>query len=195
MELLIYDDESSFDLVDFIIHHDLECDQTHEYFDLDTGCNSYDSPETSIYDELVDKKNIKPKPKSKPTNKKQTNKKPKPKTNLETAQELLDEYWNGLINSDPPTSLVSMNDDFIFFYNSPTSEAQMATQIADKIAELSLTYNVGLTRPTFWSDDNQAQMTSFQSWQPDWETVKWDEFWKLKYPPLKRCRAKKTKTI
>jgi hypothetical protein len=185
MELLIYDD------VDFIIskiHYDLECDQTHEYFDLDSGYNPYDSPDTSIYDELVDKKIIKPKGKSKPTNKK-----PKPISNEKIAQQLLDEYWNGLINSDPPTSLVSMNDAFIFFYNSPTSEAQMATQIADKIAELSLTYNVGLTRPTFWSDDNQAQMSSFQSWQPDWETVTSDEFWKLKFPPLKRCRAKKIK--
>lgn len=190
MELLIYDDERSFDLVDFKIHYDLECDQTHEYFDLDTGCNPYDSPDTSIYDELVDKKIIKPKPKSKPTNKK-----PKPKTNLETAQELLDEYYNKLFGLDTSTSLVSMNDDFIFFYNSPTSEAQMATQIADKIAELSLTYNVGLIQPSCMSIDNQMNNTSFQSWQPDWETVKWDEFWKQKYPPLKRCRAKKTKTI
>jgi len=190
MELIIYDDEHGIALVDFIIHHDIECDQTHEYFDLDTGYNPYDMPDTSIYDELVDKKIIKPKIKSKPTNKK-----PKPKTNLETAQELLDEYWNGLINSDQPTSLVSMNDDFIFFYNSPTSEAQMATQIADKIAELALTYNVGLTRPTFWSDDNQAKMTSFQSWQSDWETIKWDDFWNAKYPPLKRCRVKKVNAI
>jgi len=169
---------------DFIIHYDLECDQSHEYFDLDTDYNPYD--------ELVDKKIIKPNikqaKKSKPTNKKP---KPKPKSNLETAQELLDDYWNGLITENSPTSLVSINDDFIFFYNSPTSEAQMATQIADKIAELALTYNVGLTKPTFWSDDNQAGKTSFQSWQADWETVKWDEFWKMKYPPLKRCRAKK----
>jgi len=74
MELQIYDDEHSFDLVDFIIHYDLECDQTHEYFDLDTGYNPYDISDTSIYDELVDKKIIKPKRKSKPTNKK-----PKPK--------------------------------------------------------------------------------------------------------------------
>lgn len=189
MEIFINDD-----LVDFIIYYDIECDQTHDYFDLDTGVNPYSDHNTSIYepvsiDEPVNKKIIKPKPKTKPTNKK-----PKPKTNLETATELLDEYWNGLVNSDTPTSLVSLNDEFIFFYNSATAEAQMATQIADKIAELALTYNVGLTRPTFWSDDNQAQMTSFQSWQPDWKTVKWDEFWKLKYPPLKRCRAKKNKS-
>lgn len=190
MELLIYDDERSFELVDFIIHYDIECDQTHNYFDLDTGVNPYIDDNTSIYDELVDKKIIKPKPKTKPTNKK-----PKPKTNLETATELLNEYWNGLVNSNPPTSLVSMNDEFIFFYNSPTSEAQMATQISDKIAELALTHNVRLIRPTYWSDDNQAKMTSFQSWQPDWETVKWNEFWNNKYPPLKRCRTKKTKTI
>lgn len=181
MELFINDIE------DFIIHYDLECDQSHEYCDLDTDYNPYD--------ELVDKKiikaNIKQAKKSKLTNKKSTFK-PAKKTNLETAQELLDDYWNGLITENPPTSLVSINDDFIFFYNSPTSEAQMATQIADKIAELALTYNVKLTKPSFWSDDNQASKTSFQSWQADWETVKWDEFWKIKYPPLKKCRAKKT---
>jgi len=180
MELFIYDDF----IVNhkLIIHYDLECDQNHLYYDLDTEYNPYEP--------AFNKKILKPIAKCKPTNKKT-----KPKSNLETAQELLDEYWNGLINSDPPTSLVSMNDAFIFFYNSPTSEAQMATQIANKIAELALTYNVGLTKPTFWSDDNQAKSTSFQSWQVDWETVTWDEFWKLKYPPLKRCRAKKTKTI
>jgi len=191
MELLIYDDERGVKLPDFIIHHNDDCSQLHDYFDLDTGLNPYEGHNTSIYEpvlEPVNKKNIKPKPKSKPTNKK-----PKPKSNLEIAQKLLDEFWNELIDTGLPTSLVSLNNDCIFFYNSPTAEAQMATLIADKIAELALTYNVGLTRPTFWSDDNQCKMTSFQSWQPDWETVNWDTFWNRKWPPLKKSRAKKVK--
>ena len=187
MELIIYDDEHGVALVDFIIHHDIECDQTHDFFDLNTGLNPYESV---LITEPFNKKTIKPKPNTKPTNKK-----PKPKSNLEIAQQLLDEFWNDLIDSSLPTSLVSLNNDCIFFYNSSTAEAQMATLISDKIAELALTYNVGLTRPTFWSDDNQAKMTSFQSWQSDWETIKWDDFWNAKYPPLKRCRVKKVNAI
>lgn len=145
-----------------VIHYDSDCDQTHVYFDLDTE--------------------IKPKPK--PTLTKA--KKVKPLSNLEITQNLLDEYWSELFDT-----LISLNDDFIIFYNSPTSETEMATLIADKIAALN---NVGLHRPTFWTDDNQPSKSSFQSWQPDWETVKWDEFWNQKYPPLKKSRAKKTKS-
>ena len=190
MELLIYDDERGIKLPDFIIHHNIECSQLHDYFDLDTGLNPYEDHNTSIYEpvlEPVNKKIIKPKPKSKPTNKK-----PKPKSNLEIAQQLLDEFWNELVDTGLPTSLVSLKH-CIFFYNSPTAEAEMATLIADKIAELALTHNVGLLRPTFWSTDNEAKMTSFQSWQPDWETVEWDTFWNQKYPPLKKSRVKKVK--
>jgi len=181
------------EIPDFIIHHDEQCSQLHDYFDLDTGLNPYEGHNTSVWqpvgiDEPCNIKIIKPKPKSKPTNKK-----PKPKSNLEIAQQLLDEFWNGLIDTGLPTSLVSITDGCIFFYNSPTAEAEMSTLIADKIAELALTHNVGLVRPTFWSADNEAKMTSFQSWQPDWETLEWDTFWKQKYPPLKKTRAKKVK--
>ena len=110
---------------------------------------------------------------------------------IETAQQLLDEYWDELIDTGLPTSLVSLNDDCIFFYNSPTAEAEMATLILNKITELNTTYNVGLTRPKFWSNDNEAKMSSFQSWQSDWETVNWDTFWNTKYPPLKKTKSEK----
>jgi hypothetical protein len=183
MEPLIYDDEHSIKLDDFIIHHNVECSQLHDYFDLDTNIEHY----FSVLDlEPTNKIKQKKTPKAKP-------KKTKPIPVIETAQELLDEFWDELIDTGLPTSLVSINNDCIFFYNSPTAEAEMATQIADKIAELALTYNVGLTRPTFWSNDNEAKITSFQSWQPDWETVNSDTFWNTKYPPLKKSRAKKVK--
>lgn len=128
------------------------------------------------------------------------NRKKKEKANpaKEIAQEILDTFWDTLTIEDDDgnpqsTALVELTDEFIFFYNSPTSEAKMATLIADKIAELNKKYNVNLTRPTFWSTDNVLNLTSFQSWQPDWQTVKSDTFWKTKYPPLKKSRSKKVK--
>lgn len=42
MEPLIYDDdEHSIKLDDFIIHHNVECSQLHDYFDLDTNIEHY----------------------------------------------------------------------------------------------------------------------------------------------------------
>lgn len=134
------------------------------------------------------------KPKAKPKAKKE--KAPPAK---EIAQKILDDFWSRTYSGEDDegnlvaTPLVELTDEFIFFYNTPTSEAKMATLIADKITELNNKYNVNLTRPTFWSPDNIASNTSFQSWQPDWETVKYDMFWKTKYPPLKKTKAKKVK--
>ena len=196
MELQIYDDEHSFDLVDFIIHYDLECDQTHDYFDLDTNkeriwfikYEESDSEDLEPTNKITETKPPKPKAKATPKPKKEKQKSP-----AEISQQILNEFWNDLIDTELPTSLVSLTDCFIWFYNTPTAEAEMATLILNKTTELNTTYNVKLIRPPFWTTDNQPSTSSFQSWQPDWQTVKSDTFWNTKYPPLKKTKAKKGK--
>lgn len=41
MNLVIYDDERNIKLDDFIIHHNIECSQLHDYFDLDSNTEHY----------------------------------------------------------------------------------------------------------------------------------------------------------
>lgn len=184
------------ELPDFIIDYNVECSQLHDYFDLDTNkeriwfikYEESDSEDLEPTNKITETKPPKPKAKATPKPKKEKQKSP-----AEISQQILNEFWNDLIDTELPTSLVSLTDCFIWFYNTPTAEAEMATLILNKTTELNTTYNVKLIRPPFWTTDNQPSTSSFQSWQPDWQTVKSDTFWNQKYPPLKKTRAKKVK--
>ena len=191
------------ELPDLIIDYNTKCSQLHNYFDLDTNKERIwfieyesDSEDLEPTNKITETKP--PKPKAKATPKPKAKATPKPKKEkqespAEISQEILNEFWNDLIDTELPTSLVSLTDSFSWFYKTPTAEAEMATLILNKTTELNTTYNVKLIRPPFWTTDNQPSTSSFQSWQPDWQTVKSDTFWNTKYPPLKKTKMKKMK--
>lgn len=110
------------------------------------------------------------------------------KTKGDSPQQLFDHWWRDAVNK-----YVSLNRYLIFFYNSPTAEAEYNEAKAIKTAEIFEKTGAIVTKSPFETEDNMKTVKSYQAWRPNYETAEWNDIYPVKDKKPVKKRVVKTK--